>query len=76
MIAPISEPMMPLSRMFSPSPAIRLKISPPTSDPANPAMNAIVQSTRGPSLTDDELGEGTDAHSETEDCEDQHAVKR
>ena len=27
-------------------------------------------------LADDELGEGSDAHSETEDCEDQHGRER
>ena len=46
--APTIEPMSPLGLIASPSPASRLNSSPPTNEPPNPAINAIVQSTRSP----------------------------
>src|SRR6188508_1390188 len=46
--APSSEPMMPLARRSNPSPATRLKISPPTNEPTSPDTSAIPQSTLPP----------------------------
>jgi hypothetical protein len=45
MIAPASEPMIPLGRRASPSPENRLVMSPPMKEPAMPAISARPQST-------------------------------
>ena len=44
MIAPASEPMMPLGRSARPSPANRLMTRPPTNEPPTPAAQARPQS--------------------------------
>src|SRR3954452_12636957 len=72
MIAPASEPIIPLGLRTTPSPDIRLTASPPMMEPARPAASAStpVNTLRRPAH--DELRGGPDEPAEQEDAEDEH----
>ena len=74
MIAPASEPMIPLGRKARPSPEIRLMMSPPMKEPTMPADKCASPVDTLCRPADDELRGGPDEHPEQDDAEKEHAA--
>ena len=71
MMAPMTEPMMPLGRSLRPSPKMRLPMRPPTNEPIRPTTSAspVIDPPVG---GHDDLGQPAREHAEADDPEDEH----